>query len=202
MLLLELGYQTQSTKENNGKITSDVQKLIAWLHGIGQNDACAERAYWVLQRILQDVAPFFRSKADEMLTAGAASGIADDQSPSTLVSPYPRHNPTVSWAQDEFLGGPEPVTGHHKYSSPLDQNYQDPMLMSGNYLPQNSMSFSGIYTSNTVGNPFINSWDDDQPLSGLQNFWPYPQPAPADPPEGTGSEYPGSQSDSQQQYQH
>lgn len=201
VLLLELGYQTQLTKKNNTEITSDIRKLIAWLDSIGRNDACAQRAYWVLQQILQDVAPHLRSKADELLAGAAASGIIEDHTCGSFIPPYSRQDLTANWVQDEFLSGAGTGSGHQQYPHNPDQVFQDPVLSSGRYSAQNSMPSNGNYMFNAVGNPFINSWDDDQPLSGLHNLWSFPNFPPADALDGAGNLYLQPQSEEQPQYQ-
>ena len=108
VLLLELSYRTQHMKDPSADITSDIQKLIAWLHALGQNDPCADRAYWVLQRILQDVAPHFRSKADELLTQGLAGKDALELSSSSFASQQDipiTHNSLVMITKSKYFLG-------------------------------------------------------------------------------------------------
>lgn len=70
VLLLELGYQSRHAKDNNAEITSDIQKLMNWLHTMQQDNPVAERAHHVMRRILQNVAPALQEKAAELLAEG------------------------------------------------------------------------------------------------------------------------------------
>lgn len=127
VLLLELGYRTQHTEDPCADITSDIQKLIAWLHSLGQNDPCADRAYWVLQRILQDVAPHLRSKANELLTQGLAGKNASELSSSSFATPLQQSDSNV-WSESQPFDGQAPEMGHPYYLQSSGQEYQEQML--------------------------------------------------------------------------
>jgi hypothetical protein len=172
VLLLELGYQTQHTKDLGADITSDIQKLIVWLHVMGQNDPCADRAYWVLQRILQDVAPHLRYKANELLTQGLAGKDAAELSSSPFASPFPQPSDSEMWSENQQFDDPAPPIGHPYYVQTSGQDYSDQILPVGGYPPDDGTGLGGTRIFNTFGNPFVNTWDEHIPLSGLHNLWP------------------------------
>ena len=157
-------------KDPSADITSDIQKLIAWLHALGQNDPCADRAYWVLQRILQDVAPHFRSKADELLTQGLAGKDALELSSSSFASPL-QQSDSNTWAESQPFDDQLPATGHPYYSQFSGHDYQEQILPGSEYPSYDDTGRGGTRIFNTFGNPFVNTWDEHMPLSGLHNLW-------------------------------
>ena len=170
VLLLELGYQTQHTKDAGADITSDIQKLIAWLHAMGQNDPCADRAYWVLQRILQDVAPHLRSKANELLTQGLANKNPSELSSSSFASPLQQSDSNMC-SESQPFDDQSPAMGHPYYSQSSGQDYQEQMFPGSGYPPYDNTDLGGTRIFNMFGNPFVNTWDEHMPLSGLQYLW-------------------------------
>src|SRR5690242_10426297 len=172
VLLLEVGYRNQHTQDNDTEITSDIQKLIFWLHAMGQNDLCADRAYRVLLRILTDVAPFLRPKANELLNADAISHIPTGQSHDAFTSPFSQQGNNPNWAQGDLFDGSEQPHGHMYYPQSTDQNYQDTLFPLNGWSTNDSISFDDVRIPNNFGNPFVNNWDEGMPLSGLQNLWP------------------------------
>jgi hypothetical protein len=170
VLLLELGYRTQHAKDPSADITSDIRKLIAWLHAMGKNDPCADRAYWVLQRILQDVAPHLRSKANELLTQGLAGKNALEPSSSSFASPLQQSDSNM-WSHSQSFNDQAPVMGHPYYLQYSGQDYQEQIFPGSEYPLYDNTGLGGTRVFNTFGNPFVNTWDEQMPLSGLQNLW-------------------------------
>lgn len=208
VLLLEAGYQNQHTQDNNSEITSDIQKLIVWLHAMGQNDPCADRAYGVLQRILNDVAPFLRSKAKELLTAGAASKDLAEQAHDSFAPPFSQQGTSSDWAQGELFNGSDQLTGHMYYPQTSEQTYQDTSFPLAGWSTYDSMPFDNMRMPNVFGNPFINNWDEAMPLSSLQNllpngrsFAPDGQAAAGDMLLPLGMDVQGQQQQQQQRHQ-
>jgi hypothetical protein len=169
VLLLELGYRTQHTKDPSADITSDIQKLIAWLHAMGKKDPCADRAYWMLQRILQDVAPHLRSKANELLTQGLAGKDALELSSSSFVPPL-QQSDSEMWSEGQPFDDRAPP-GHPYYLQSSGQDYQEQIFPGSEYPLYDNTGLGGTRVFNTFGNPFVNTWDEHMPLSGLQNLW-------------------------------
>ncbi|KAJ4992890.1 hypothetical protein SVAN01_01594 [Stagonosporopsis vannaccii] len=203
VLLLEVGYQFQHANDNDAEITSDFQKLILWLHVMGRNDPCADRAYRVLQRILHDVAPLLRPKADELLNAGAARGIPTEQSHDSFTSPFTQQDSNPNWAQGDLFDGSEQSSGHMYYPQTTDHNYQDTLFPLNGWSTNESMPFEYVRMPNMFGNPFINNWDEGMPLSNLQNLWPNSSSFVHSGPETTGDVFlsPGVDLQGQQQQQ-
>ncbi|KAH6644375.1 fungal-specific transcription factor domain-containing protein [Boeremia exigua] len=202
VLLLEVGYQSRHTKDDNTEITSDIQKLIVWLHAMGQNDPCADRAYTVLQRILTDVAPFLRSKAHELLE-GIAEEDANAQSHSSFMPPLNHQNAGSDWAQGKVFDGSSESTGHQYYPQSSGRDYQNTSFSLDSYATTDSISLNDMRMPNTFGNPFINNWDEAMPLNGLLSMWSTGHSFGATGPEDVGDMYPHPSLDSQQhQHQH
>jgi hypothetical protein len=86
-----------------------------------QNDPVAERAYFVMRRILQNCAPVLRSKAAELLTEGLAAG----ESFRPGITPHKDQGASLNRAQGDFFDGSASVTGRQYYPQDLDQNYYD-----------------------------------------------------------------------------
>jgi hypothetical protein len=170
VLILELGYRTQHTKDPSADITSDIQKLIAWLHTMGQNDPCAYRAYWVLQRILQDVAPHLRSKANKLLTQGLAGKNALELSSSSFALPWQQSDSNM-WSESQPFDDQAPAMGHPYCLQSSVQNFQEQILPGSGYPPYDNTGLGDTRIFNTFGNPFVNTWDEHMPLNGLQNLW-------------------------------
>lgn len=171
VLLLELGYQSRHIQDNNAQITTDIQKLINWLHAMQRNDPVAERAYHVMRRILQNVAPALQPKAAELLTEGLASEAADEQSFMPFVTPHKDQHYDVNWAQGDFFDGSASVTGHQYYSQGTNHNRQDTTQPSQDHWMYGSYPPDDLQMSSAFGNPFINYWDEGVPLIGTQNLW-------------------------------
>ncbi|KAF2625798.1 hypothetical protein BU25DRAFT_345214 [Macroventuria anomochaeta] len=186
VLLLEVGYQNRHTKDNNAEITSDIQKLMKWLHAMQPNDPCADRAYHVVRRTLQNVAPALQSKATELLTEGEGSEAADGQSFRPFVSPYRQQQANTNWAQGDFSDGSASVTGHQYYSQASNQDYQDTTQSPRHHSMYGSLPFEDIHMLNTSGNPSINNWDEGVPWAGMQNLWYNPSFSSANMPEDVG----------------
>ena len=188
VLLLELGYRTQHTEDPSADITSDIQKLIAWLHSLGQNDPCADRAYWVLQRILQDVAPHLRSKANELLTQGLAGKNASELLSSSFATPLQQSDSNV-WSESQPFDGQAPEMGHPYYLQSSGQEYQEQMLYGSGYPPYDNTGLGDTRIFNTFGNPFVNTLDEHMPLSGLQTLWSNSPGRVGDIPDVDGGMY-------------
>jgi hypothetical protein len=170
VLLLELGYRTQHTEDPSADITSDIQKLITWLHAMGQSDPCADRAYWVLQRILRDVAPHLRSKANKLLTQGLAGKNALEPSSSSFASPLQQSDSNM-WSESQSFDDQAPAMGHPYYLQSSGQDYQEQIFPGSEYPLYDNTGLGGTRVFNTFGNPFVNTWDEHMPLNGLQNLW-------------------------------
>ncbi|KAJ4401842.1 hypothetical protein N0V91_007625 [Didymella pomorum] len=153
-----MGYQTRHVKDNNASITADIQKLINWLHAMQHNDPVAARAYHVVRRILQNVAPILQDKAAELLDEGPAASVSNARTLGFLDTPRRSQNTGVDWAQghlfdgsaSDYFGTAQASQGHPAYGN---------------------NSFDELQLSGTFGNPFINSWDEVIPLAGMQNQW-------------------------------
>ncbi|KAF3011007.1 hypothetical protein E8E13_010807 [Curvularia kusanoi] len=166
VLLLEIGYQNQHVKYSNSGITSDLQKLVSWLHLIGQKDSCARRAYLVLQRISRDVAPHLRLKADEALSENAASEKTANLPNSFFASSTSQQNDDGTWIQGHpFVSQTADIDP--QLSSPDDQYL---MLPLSEFSADDRMGAGGMPILNGSGNPFVNSWDECMPFD-VQNFW-------------------------------
>lgn len=189
VLLLEIGYQNQHVQDDNAEITAGIKKLITWLDAMSQNDLCASRAYNVLLRILKDVAPFLRTKADELLTGTATRGNTSGQTHDTFVPSFPQQSTDPNWAQGEFFDGSGQAGGHMYYSQSSDQSYQDTFFLPSGYSNYDAMSLDDLRMPNMFGNPFVNSWDQDMPMSGLQNLWPQGRTSVDDSTIATGAVY-------------
>ncbi|KAF1925796.1 uncharacterized protein M421DRAFT_231773 [Didymella exigua CBS 183.55] len=174
VLLLEVGYQSRQTKDNNASITADIQKLINWLQVMQQNDPVAERAYYVVRRILQNVAPVLQEKAIELLAESVASSAADMQIPKRPATAYGRQSTSLDWAQGNFFDGSASATGHQYYAERTDQNYYGTGQFPQDVSPYGSFPLEDLQLSGTFGNPFVNNWDEDMPLAGVQNPWHNP----------------------------
>jgi hypothetical protein len=160
VLLLELRYQSQHTKEDNAPITADIQKLLSWLHVMQQNDPVAERAYFVMRRILQSVAPVLQFKAAELLTEGLAAG----ESFRPGITPHKDEGASLNWAQGDFFDGSASVTGHQYYPQDIDQNYYNTAQVSRDNSMYGNYPLKDFQMQSAFGNPFSNSWDE-------QNLW-------------------------------
>lgn len=171
VLLLEIAYQGQHTKDNNAEITSDMQKLILWLHAMQPSDSVAGRAYQVLRKILHSVAPALQSKAAELLTETTASDTAETEPPRLFNPPYRQQQSRTDWAQGDFFDGSTSGTGHHYYPQAMNWNHQDTLQSSYNHLTYGSFPLEEFHVSNTFGNPFINHWDEGAPVVDIQNLW-------------------------------
>jgi hypothetical protein len=160
VLLLELRYQSQHTKDDNAPITADIQKLLSWLHVMEQNDPVAERAYFVMRRILQNVAPVLQPKAAELLTQGLATG----ESYRPGITPHKDQGASFDWAQSDFFDGSASVTGRQYYPQDIDQNYYDTAQVSQDNSMYGNYPLKDFQMQSPFGNPFSNSWDE-------QNLW-------------------------------
>lgn len=202
VLLLELCYQNQHTKDNNAEITSDVQKLIGWLHALSQNDPCADRAYAVLQRILHDVAPYLRPKATELLKTGTADDIQTEKYHNSFIYPHAKQSTDSNWVQGNLFDGSEESSGHMCYAQPGYQNYHDTMFPPNGWPTQDTTSFDDMRMPNMLGNPFINNWDESIPLNGLHNlWWPNSRSFTSSDPVSTRDMYLNPNLDGQEQQQ-
>jgi hypothetical protein len=119
VLLLEMGYQSEDAKADDPGITSDTQKLILWLQAMRQNDACTNRAYTVLQRMLRGVAPSLRSKASQFFE-GTPSDTTTEQAYSAALPAFGNMTTGSNGAQHDLFSGSEQAHGHMRYSQPLD----------------------------------------------------------------------------------
>ena len=200
VLLLELGYRTQHTKDPSADITSDIQKLIAWLHAMGKNDPCADRAYWVLQRILQDVAPHLRSKANELLTQGLAGKDASELSSSSFVPPLQKSDSNM-WSESQPFDDRAPAMGHPYYLQSSDQDYEEQTFPGSGYPLYDNTGLGSTRVFNTFGNPFVNTLDEHMPLSGLQNLWSNSPGRVGNIPDAEGGMYTERWADMPNQYQ-
>lgn len=171
VLLLEIGYQTRHVEENNASITADIQKLIVWLQAMQHNDPVAERAYHVVRRILQSVAPILQDKAAELLDEGQAYSVSDAHTPRTSDTPHGGQDTGVNWAQGNLFDGSASVSGNQYHPQSADQSYFDTAQSSQGYSAYGNYSLDDLQLSGTFGNPFINSWDEGIPLAGIQNPW-------------------------------
>ncbi|KAJ8113960.1 hypothetical protein OPT61_g4047 [Boeremia exigua] len=209
VLLLEVGYQNQHSKDKISEITFDVQKLIAWLRAMGQNDLCADRAHTVLQRILTDVAPFLQSKAHESLTGKAGRESDDAQAHNPFISSVTRQNATHHWDQGEFFNGLGSATGHPHILPSSNHDHQDTVHPANDYIPYDNNALADLCRPNMFGNPFVNSWDEAMPLIELQSVWPNGQSFIPSGSENTGDMYlhptltmDQGQGDNQSRHQH
>jgi hypothetical protein len=185
VLLLEIAYQGQHTKDNSAEIMSDMQKLILWLHAMQPKDSVAGRAYQVLRKILHNVTPALQSKAAELLTEDIASGTAETESPRLFGPPHRQQQSRADWAQGEFFDGSTSATGHY-YSQAMNWNHQDTSQSAYNHLAYGGFPLEEFHISNTFGNPFINHWDEGAPVVDLQNLWYDPSYSSAEIPEDLG----------------
>ena len=179
VLLLEMRYQTRHVKDNNASITDDVQKLIKWLHAMQQNDPVAERAHHVVRRILQNVAPIMQDKAAELLDEGPAASVSNSQPPGFLGTPHGGQNTGVDWAQGNLSDGSASVNGHQYCPRSADQDYFGTAQSAQGYPAYANYPLNDLQLYGTFGNPFINSWDEGIPLTGIQNQWYNPCAAAA-----------------------
>jgi len=171
VLLLEIGYQAQHTKDDNASITADIQKLINWLHVMRQNDPVAGRAHHVVRRILQNVAPVLQDKAAELLDSGSADSASNRQIPGFHDISHGVQNDVVDWAQGNLFDGSASVSGHQYYPQDVDQSSFGSAQPSQDYSAYRDNARDNLRLSGTFGNPFINNWDESIPLGGIQSPW-------------------------------
>ena len=169
VLLLEIGYQSEDAKADDPGITSDTQKLTLWLQAMRQNDACADRAYIISQRMLRGVAPSLQSKAGQIFE-GTPSDTITEQAYSASLPAFGNMTTESDSAQDDPFIGLEPAHGHMRYSQPLDRAYQCTWFSPHGYSQYNSMSYDGLRMPNMSGNTFMNNWDESTLFSGLQDL--------------------------------
>lgn len=187
VLLLEIGYKSQHTKDHNDAITFDIQKLMNWLRAMQPMDPLAARAYHVVRRILQNVAPTLQTKAAELLTEGGASNTANEQSSGPHITPYRHQQSSANWAQGDFFDGSASVTGNQYYPSGLSQDSsQDTSQFSYDHLMYGGYALQDTHFSSTFGNPFMNSWDEGVPVVDMQNLWNDITFSSSDMPEDVG----------------
>lgn len=171
VLLLEVGYQSRHTNDNQASITNDIQKLISWLHAMQQNDPVADRAYHVVRRILENVAPFLQDKATELLADVVANSALDAQRHKHFTARHVNQSTGLDWSQGNFFDGSASVTGHQYYPQGINQNYSGTAQSTQDHALDGGYSFDDLQMSGTFGNPFVNNWDEGVPFSGVQNLW-------------------------------
>ncbi|KAF3048640.1 hypothetical protein E8E11_007367 [Didymella keratinophila] len=169
VLLLEIGYQAQHTKDDNASITADIQRLINWLHVMRQDDPVAGRAHSIVRRILQNVAPILRDKASELLDKGSADSASNRQTPGFHDASQGNQNNIVDWAQGNLFDGSASVKGHQYYPQDVDQSSFGSAQPSQGHSAYGDDPLADLWLSGTFGNPFINSWDESIPWGGIQS---------------------------------
>jgi hypothetical protein len=183
VLLLEVGYQSRHKKDNNASITADIQRLVKLLHVMQQNNPVAQRAYHVVRRILQNVAPVLQDKATELLAEGVADSASDGRTPRRPVTPYGDQSTSFDWTQSDIFDGSASMTGHQYYPQSTDQNYYGTAQSTQDHSMYGTYLLEDLQLSVTFGNPFINNWDEGMPLAGVQNLWYNSGTYPADQQE-------------------
>lgn len=177
VLLLEAAYQGRHTEKHNAHITTDIRKLMNWLHAMENNDHVASRAYGVVRKILHNVAPVLAPKAKELLNKDSVDHeSARTQESRRFASPCKQQS-GPGWAQGELFDGTTPITGH-QYYPPQQTTSQHHDYASTSALDHSAYadfstghSMGQYHMPSTFGNPFLNNWDQGPPVVDMHNLW-------------------------------
>jgi hypothetical protein len=166
VLLLESMYQSRGSDNVNPSIIASIKKMMQWLRAMESNDAVAQKALKVIQKLLRGVAPNLQAVANNILDSN------NDFSGPEHLEMFQNDRPDQTSSRDTVY--PDPTFGED-----MSDAHEGEQINEFEHAPGPPYQSQPQQPLMPFGNPFWTYYDQASPFTTIPDFWTQ-WPGPAD----------------------